>query len=154
MAVAFAALDADREAALGRALLRRAVAPGVAEDERREHPRRAFEETVRALGLEAGRALVGRDLSLGGMRVDAHPELKVGAEVRLEIFGFAGAEPAAVRAVVVRDDGEDGLGLRFEDVPPAVAARLEALVTALPSIEPLCDGETAAMGAVVGRIVS
>jgi len=154
LAVAFGSLDADRAAALGRALLRRAVAPGLADDERREHPRRTFEEAVRALDREASRALVGRDLSLGGMRVEGHPDLKVGDVLDLEIYGFAGAEPAPVRAVVIRDDGEDGLGLRFEGVSPAVAARLEALVTALPSIEPLADGETAAMGAVLSRIVS
>jgi hypothetical protein len=154
LAVAFEALDPDREAALERTLLRRAVAPGPARDERREHARRAFAETVTALDREASRALVGRDLSLGGMRVDAHPELAVGDELLVEIYGFADSAPARLRAVVVRDDGPAGLGLRFEDVGPELARRLEELVTALPSIEPLADGETAAMGAVLGRIVS
>lgn len=154
VAVAFEALDPDREAALARTLLRRAVAPTLSADERREHVRRLFEETVTALGQEASRALVGRDLSLGGMRVDVHPELAVGDALWLEIYGFADSAPARVRAVVIRDDGPEGLGLRFEDVGPEVARRLEELVTALPSIEPLADGETGAMGAVLGRIVS
>ena len=54
----------------------------------------------------------------------------------------------------IRDDGPDGMALRFEHVSPGLARRLEELVTSLPSIEPLRDGETAAMGAVVSRIVS
>lgn len=154
VAVAFEALDAVREAALARALLRRAVDPSVAGSDRRLHERRAFEETVRALGREAGQAFVGRDLSLGGMRVDPHPELAVGDALTLELFGFAGSAPARVRATVVRDDGDDGLALRFDEVPAEVARRLEEIVTALPSIEPLAGGEAAAMGTVVSRIVA
>lgn len=153
IAVAFAPLDADREAALARTLLRRAVAPSAADDERRSHPRRPFEETVTELNREAGRALVGRDVSLGGMRIDPHPELKVGDELSLAVYGFADAAPAIVQAVVVRDDGPDGLGLRFDGVSDDLAKRLEALVTTLPSIEPLAGGETAAMGAVLSRIL-
>jgi c-di-GMP-binding flagellar brake protein YcgR len=153
VALAFDPLDADREAALARALLRRAVVPCRADDERRVHPRRPFEETVTALDQEAGRALVGRDLSLGGMRVEPHPELKTGDELSIAIYGNADTEPATVRVVVVRDDGPDGLGLRFEGVSPEVERRLESLVTALPSIEPLAGGEAAAMGAVLSRIL-
>ncbi|NNL65659.1 MAG: PilZ domain-containing protein, partial [Myxococcales bacterium] len=153
IAVAFEPLDADREAALARTLLRRAVAPSVADDERRSHPRRPFEETVTELNREAGRALVGRDVSLGGMRIDAHPELKVGDELQLAIYGSAEGAPAVVQAVVVRDDGPEGLGLRFENVNAEVAGQLESLVTTLPSIEPLACGEAAAMGAVLSRIL-
>ena len=54
---------------------------------------------------------------------------------------------------MVRDDGPDGMALRFDHVTSAVARRLEALVMSLPSIEPLGGGEAAAMGAVVSRIV-
>jgi hypothetical protein len=58
-----------------------------------------------------------------------------------------------VQACVVRDDGERGLALRFDAVEPEVAARLEALVTSLPPIEPLGDGEAAALGAVLSAIL-
>jgi hypothetical protein len=153
LAVAFERMDADREAALARTLLRRAVAPVPESDERRGHVRRLFQEAVKALDQEASRALVGRDLSRGGMRVDPHPELAVGDELSLEIYGFADSEPARVRAVVIRDDGPEGLALRFQEVGSEVARRLEELVTALPSIEPLAGGETGALGAVLGRIV-
>lgn len=157
MAMAFGPLDADQEAALARALLRRAVAYGptesAADDERRVHPRRPFEVSVQELSLEAGCALVGRDISLGGMRIDAHPALAVGDSLSLAVYGGADAPPVHVTAEIVRDDGADGLALQFRDVPPEVQKRLEALVAALPSIEPLAGGEAAAMGAVLSRIL-
>jgi len=154
LAVAFEPLDAAHEAALARTLRRRAVRHPDGSSDRRGSPRHSFEETVTALNREASSALVGRDVSLGGMRVDPHPDLKLGDELFLEIYGFAASEPSRVQATVIRDDGSDGLALRFDAVTPELARRLEQLVTALPSIEPLGDGETAAMGAVVSRIVS
>ena len=153
LAVVFEPLDAAHEASLARTLLRRAVGHSGAGAERREHPRRPFEETVTALDKEASRALVGRDLSLGGMRVDSHPDLKVGDELMLEIYGFADSAPTPVHATVIRDAGAEGLALRFDHVAPAAARRIEEMVTALPAIEPLAEGESAAMGAVVSRIV-
>jgi len=153
LAVGFGELGAGHEAALARTLLRRAVGHVGSPSERREHPRALFDETITALNQEASSALVGRDVSLGGMRVDPHPDLKLGDALVLEIYGFADAAPSEVHATVIRDDGPDGLALRFEHVSPALARRLEELVTSLPAIEPLRDGEAAAMGAVVSRIV-
>jgi hypothetical protein len=153
LAVGFGELGKAHEEALTRALLRRAVGHVGSPSERREHPRALFDETITALNQEASSALVGRDVSLGGMRVDPHPDLEVGDELVLEIYGFADSAPSEVQATVVRDDGPDGLALRFDHVSPALARRLEELVTSLPSIEPLRDGEAAAMGAVVSRIV-
>lgn len=153
VAVTFPELDADREAALARALLRRAVAPPLADDDRREHPRRPLATTVTALSREASRALVGRDISLGGMRIDAHPELKLGDHLKLAVYGNTDGPPVTVSAEIVRDDGGAGLGLAFRDVGEEAERRLESLVAALPSIEPLAGGETAAMGAVLSRIL-
>jgi len=153
LAIAFGELGAAHEAALARTLLRRAVGHVGSPSERREHPRALFDETITALNQEASSALVGRDVSLGGMRVDPHPDLKLGDTLVLEIYGFADSAPSEVHATVIRDDGPDGLALRFEHVSPALARRLEELVTSLPSIEPLRDGEAAAMGAVVSRIM-
>ncbi len=155
VAAEFDALDAEQEAALAGILLRRAVHPEAARGgaDRRSSRRRAFEQTVTTLDQEASRALVGRDLSLGGMRIDPHPELKLGDELRLAIYGFADAAPAIVRASIIRDDGAEGLALRFEGVDDDVAHRLEELVANLPPIEPLGDGETAALGAVVSAIL-
>jgi hypothetical protein len=100
------------------------------------------------------RMLLGRDVGIGGMRVDAHPDLEVGSRLRLALFDAAREEPLVVDALVARDDGENGIALHFLDVTPNLAARLEALVAGLPPVEPLDRGEARNLGAVVGEIVS
>ena len=45
-------------------------------------------------------------------------------------------------ATVVRDDGERGLALRFDDLAPEIAQHLEQIVASLPPVECLQDGET------------
>lgn len=100
------------------------------------------------------RMLLGRDLAVGGMRVDAHPDLKVGARLRLALYDPAREAPLVVDAVVARDDGARGVGLQFLAVAPDVASRLEQLVATLPPVEQLRDGEAGALGTVVGEIVA
>jgi len=65
--------------------------------------------------------------------------LAVGARVDLAIQVSAREEPFLVEAMVVRDDGESGLALRFEWIAPESQARLLSLVANLPSIEALQD---------------
>jgi len=128
------------------------AAAGSIED-RRKSPRAAFEGAVSSLDDEANRVLMGRDLSAGGMRIEPLPGLEVGKTLRLAIYGAATEEPLTVRARVVRNDGDDGVGLRFEQVTGAVAARLESLVAGLPSVESLQGGEADALGSIVSRIL-
>jgi hypothetical protein len=97
--------------------------------------------------------LLGRDLSLGGMRVEASPGVGVGDALRLALYAAPREEPLVVRARVVRDDGADGLALAFEEVAPRDAGRLESVVAKLPAVEALRDGEPAALGSVVSRIL-
>jgi hypothetical protein len=128
-------------------------APARARDaERRTHKRAAFREQVLTLGERASLILMGRDISMGGMRVVPAPGLDEGVTLRLAIYGGIEEQPFLVRARVLRDDGADGVGIAFEDVAPDVAARLEALVTGLPAVESL-DGEVEAMGSVVSEIL-
>jgi len=122
-------------------------------EDRRKNPRAAFEGTVRSLDDEANLVLMGRDLSASGMRIEPHPGLEVGKTLRLAIYGVATEDPFIVRARVARNDGDDGVGLRFEQVTGRVAARLESLVAGLPSVESLHGGETDALGSVVSRIL-
>jgi hypothetical protein len=129
-----------------------AAGPGSLED-RRKHRRAAFERTVESLDEEAKQVLMGRDLSMGGMRIDPHPNLTLGTKLRLAIYGAPGDEPFVVRARVVRADGASGVGLRFEQVATSVAMRLESLVASLPSVESLHGSETDAIGSVVSRIL-
>jgi hypothetical protein len=127
------------------------AAPG-SDAERRKHERVVFEKEVIGLSEEAATVLVGRDLSIGGMRVEDNPQLEVGMRLRLAVFGAPREEPILVRAEVTRaDDGSHAL--RFVDVGADAASRLEKLVAHLPSVEPLDQEEADGLGAVVSRIV-
>jgi len=128
------------------------AAAGSTED-RRKSPRATFERNVSFLGEEANLVLMGRDLSVDGMRIEPHPGLEVGTGLRLAIYGAPREEPFIVRARVVRNDRDDGVGLRFEQLASGVAVRLESLVASLPSVESLHGEETDALGSVVSRIL-
>lgn len=128
------------------------LAAPASDAERRKHERVVFQKEVIGLSEEAATVLVGRDLSVGGMRVEGHPQLAVGMRLKLAVFGAPREEPILVRAEVTRaDDGSHGL--RFVDVGPDAASRLEKLVAHLPSVEPLDQEEADGLGAVVTRIV-
>ncbi len=120
---------------------------------RRRHPRHRFPRKVVALMEEASGVLMGRDLSMGGIRVEPQAGLAPGDRLRLAIYTTAREEPFLVEATVMRDDGELGLALAFDALAPDVATRLEALVAALPDIESLGGSEAEALGTVVARIV-
>jgi len=121
-------------------------------DDRRASPRHDFADPVIALGDEAARVLIGRDLSTGGMRVDPHPDLRVGAELRLALHLGVQPEPLLVRARVERDDGEDGLLLLFHALAPEDRTGLERALSLLPVVEMPDSGEEVS-GLVVSEIV-
>jgi hypothetical protein len=102
-------------------------------DERRERERRAYDgRRVVALGEEAARVLIGRDLSTGGMRVDPTPHLAIGQQLQIAIHAGAGQTPLVVPAEVVRDDGARGFGLRFVGLDEAAERYLAKMVDSLP----------------------
>lgn len=125
---------------------------------RREMPRGSFVGPVLAqssLDRSANQhVLMGRDLSAGGMRVDPCAGVSTGDQFELAIYGPGEAHPFLVHARVERDDGNHGLALRFTDVDPEMAKRLEKLVACLPDIESLEQGERAGLGAVISEILS
>lgn len=111
-------------------------------DNRRREPRIAYEQRVMAHDQEASRILIGRDLSVGGLRVGPHPELQIGKTMRVAIHLGDGEEPANLRARVLRDDGARGVALRFVDVPMSVTEQLHKVVHGTPRIEATSeDGE-------------
>ena len=84
-----------------------ALAPVLADGappERRDVDRREYSRRVIALGEEATRILIGRDLSEGGIRVEPVPGLSVGSEVRLALHIQENGDPMVVDARVERDD--------------------------------------------------
>jgi hypothetical protein len=97
--------------------------------------------------------LIGRDLSVGGMRIEQHPDLKVGDHFEVALHGPNPGHPIHVQARIVRDDGPQGLGVAFEDMDRKHAAALEKIVACLPDVESLEDGEAAGLGAILSEIM-
>ncbi len=113
--------------------------------DRRQNERRRYSRRVAALGTlsaDSPQVVLGRDLSVSGMRVAKDPSLSVGSELALAIYGRAGSPPLLVEAEVVNDGGEAGIGLRFLRVTPDIRRRLEEIMDDLPDLEAL-DNQTA-----------
>ncbi len=124
--------------------------------ERRLAPRGVLEREVVAIDPGQGRvthALFGRELSTGGMSVEQHPMLTPGQKLSLALYGSDCPEPIVVAARVVRSDGLRGCGLRFDDPPAEVVARLQKLVEGLPSVESLSEDAERPQGIVLGEIL-
>lgn len=100
--------------------------------ERRDSPRCEYVQHVIALGTEAGKVLVGRDISIGGMRVDPHPELLLGDELKIGLHLRAREKPLVVDAQVARNDGERGLVLQFHGLSGEAESYLRSMVNFLP----------------------
>ena len=96
--------------------------------ERRAGPRGTFKRPVLAAAKGCANVLVGRDLSIGGMRVDPHPALHVGDEFKLIIHSHACEHPLLVKASVARDEGDDGCVLQFHRMSPRSSEELERVV--------------------------
>jgi c-di-GMP-binding flagellar brake protein YcgR len=102
--------------------------------ERRTTSRGSYPQSVVGRSSSSTHSLIGRDLSVGGMRVAPEPELQLGARLRLAVYGTAGVRPVIVSAEVVRDDGENGLGLSFTPLPEAAKRRLQQIVDGLDEL--------------------
>jgi hypothetical protein len=130
-----------------------AAAPDRDGDDRRGQRRVSYVHTVPAFGKRALRVLVGRDLSVGGMRIEPLPGLRKGDRLHLAIYGEAGEAPFLVWGTVTRDDGAAGMAISFDPLDRAIGERLERLVGSLPAVESLHDTEAEAMGTVMTEIL-
>jgi hypothetical protein len=99
--------------------------------DRRRSPRLRYAKPVLVKGEGASRVLMGRDLSTGGMRVVRDANLRVGAELKLALYGQDGIPPLMLRATVAREDGPSLL-LRFEDPGDAGLEQLHRIMSSLP----------------------
>jgi hypothetical protein len=70
---------------------------------------------------QVARVLFGSNLSEGGLRIEAHPDLQLDDELDLAIYSTQFPASVRVRALVIRDEEELGFGLRF--LEPSAAAR-------------------------------
>ncbi len=93
--------------------------------------------------MDASQTALGRDLSIGGVRIVEHSGLEVGQEVTLALYGGRREEPVVVEATVSRDDGESGLALIFNQVSDSQKRALEKLCSGLSPLASLreADGE-------------
>jgi hypothetical protein len=105
--------------------------------DRRSTRRGVFEREIVQVDEEARviQALLGRDLSLDGIRVVRQLGLVPGNKLRLALFDTSQQEPLILDAEVSRDDGESGLFLRFVDLSAETTARIEEIIAQLPAIE-------------------
>jgi len=124
------------------------------EFERRSLRRTPFGREIMAFSHAAHRTLIGKDVSLGGMRIEPRPGLVPGETLRLAFFGSCYDEPFTISARVTRNDGAQGVAVQFDPMPPEVEVQLEQLITGLPPIESLQDGESESLGAVLTEILS
>jgi hypothetical protein len=127
------------------------VEPSSATRDRRRDPRHSIDPLTVQLRDEADRVLVGRDISLGGMRVDPNRRLSVGQTLRIAIHANGLDAPLLVTAQIIRDDGRDGLALRFVDLPSETSETLARALEKLPVLAPTDD--EGAMGLVVSEIL-
>ena len=103
--------------------------------ERRQSRRVPYAQRVVALDEQAARIVVGRDLCLGGMRIEANPELAVGDVLRIALHAGSDTQPLVVLAGVERDDGRDGLVLAFASLSVPQRERLEQILAASGAIQ-------------------
>jgi len=126
---------------------------GQAAQERRGEVRGQFESTIVAQSEQGPMVLLGRDLSQGGMRVEAVSELRLGDQFRLALHGPGPTDPLVVRAEVVRDDAQDGFALAFLEIDDRTSREIEKLVACLPDVESLERGESGGMGAILSELI-
>ncbi len=103
----------------------------------RSTPRGVFEQEIVQVDEESRvvQALLGRDLSLGGIRVVRQLGLAPGNKLRLALFDTSQQGPLILDAEVSRDDGGSGLFLRFVELSVETTARIEEIIARLPAIE-------------------
>jgi hypothetical protein len=79
--------------------------------------------------------LFARDLSVGGVRVDPHPDLQLGDRFQLALYNAFFSEAIVVDAQVLRDDGERGIVLRFLDTSEHTARKISRILEGGGEIE-------------------
>jgi len=104
--------------------------------ERRQYERKPFSKRVLATLRGQAQAVISRDISAGGMRLEPDTDLSVGDELKLALYGAKGSPPLVLRAKVMSDDGQRGLGLSFVEVSEKMQARLDQLVNESPILGP------------------
>jgi hypothetical protein len=125
--------------------------PSRARSERREIPRAQIPPPA-TLSAQASKVLVGRDISLKGMRIEPNASLSLGDEVRIAVHIRTRKEPFVVDVRVERDDGAEGLLLGFHNMSDESRTYLAKMVNFLPILAARggAEGES---GMIVSEII-
>jgi hypothetical protein len=121
--------------------------------DRRKDQRADYLQRIEVQNSGETSVLMGRDLSSNGMCVEYFADAHIGARLQLAIYGPSESAPLYVDAEIVRDDGEQGIGLRFCDLTRESSAQLEKFVSYLPAVESLEAGEALGMGSVLAEVL-
>jgi hypothetical protein len=107
--------------------------------DRRQHRRGRWDQEIVEVDTEQHvvQALLGRDLSMGGIRIDPQESLDAGDKIQIAIFDTTRHEPLVLHAVVARDYERAGMGLHFVDLSEENEARLVEMTAGLPALESL-----------------
>ncbi|MGH0036593.1 MAG: PilZ domain-containing protein [Myxococcota bacterium] len=119
----------------------------------RSSPRKQYRRAVLATAEGGAMPLLGRDVSLGGMRVAPTQALSKGDELKLAIYGAPGVPPVVVKAMAMRDDGEAGWVLQFRALGPAQEEALATLIRSLPVLASPLRGDEGLSPVVVSEVV-
>ncbi len=144
--------DLSRGGAKGSAVAGSETPPPFSAD-RMTH-RAVYEQEVVQVDEEARvvQALLGRDLSIDGIRVVRQLGLVPGNKLRIALFDTSQKKPLILNTEVTRDDGGSGLFLRFVEPTPDAIASIQAIISRLPAVESIDpQGET---GVVPASVVS
>jgi hypothetical protein len=115
----------------------------------------AFDQKVIVLHGRRKRArhvLFARDLSVGGARIDPHPDLQVGDRFKLALYDHGSPDSIVVDAEVLRDEGEQGLALQFLDTPARTTRKIERILEQAGEIE-RCEAPGDAQPLIVAEMV-
>jgi hypothetical protein len=102
--------------------------------------------------MDATHTALGRDLSVGGVRIVEHQGLELGEEVTLALYAGQREEPLVIKATVARDDGENGVALIFDSVSESQERALEKLCSGLSPLESLQEGDGESERVVVAKV--
>jgi hypothetical protein len=100
--------------------------------DRRQSHRAHYMRRVLATRGGQSHVVIGQDISVGGMRIGRENGIRLGDEMKLALYGTGTAERVVLRARVVRDDGQAGLGVQFIDIGPDMRESLGKLIDSIP----------------------
>jgi hypothetical protein len=111
--------------------------------ERRTEIRIPYHDRVMALDEEAARVLRGRDLSMSGMHIVSNATVPIGSLVRIALHAGTGMESLVLLSRAIRNDGQDGMVLTFENLDPFQREQLEKIIGGTCQIRETGDSDRA-----------